>query len=175
MYYESKQTSIFTSSMKNIAPQGTLSQQVEYEFNFKNIEKEYESYRGINVDTRYYLRVTIMRSMFNITQEQEFWVHHKQERPKEQDKGIDLEVGLEGIVLLAIKYDKVYHEIKRGCIEGKLRFYLVKEIIDKAEVSIIKQEISGVGEYAVTEQEVLKKFEVIDGTPAEGFSIIILS
>jgi hypothetical protein len=50
-----------------------------------------------------------------------------------------MEVGLEDIVLLSIKYDNVYHEIKKGCILGELRFYLVKVKIDKAEVSIIKK------------------------------------
>lgn len=59
------------------------------------------------------------------------------------------------------------HEIKRGVIEGRLRFYLVNVKIDKAEVSIIKQETVGQGEFAVTEKETLKKFEIIDGTPAK--------
>lgn len=59
------------------------------------------------------------------------------------------------------------HEIKKGCIEGKLKFYLVNVKIDKAEVSIIKKETCGQGDFAITEQEILKKFEVIDGTPAK--------
>lgn len=61
----------------------------------------------------------------------------------------------------------VSHEIKKGCIEGKLKFYLVNVKIDKAEISIIKKETIGQGEFAITEQEILKKFEVIDGTPAK--------
>jgi len=44
---------------------------------------------------------------------------------------------------------------------------LVNVKIDKAEVSIIKKETIGQGELATTEQEILKKFEVIDGTPAK--------
>jgi len=50
---------------------------------------------------------------------------------------------------------------------GKLKFYLVNVKIDKAEVSIIKKETSGQGEIEYSEQEVLKKFEVIDGTPSK--------
>lgn len=166
-YYESKQTSQFTQLSKEIASAGSISQEVSYDFQFKNVEKEFESYRGINADLRYYLKVTISRSMFSMTKEQEFWVHGPQREPEGVDPGIGMEVGLESIVLLSIKYDHVNYEISRGVIEGRLRFYLVNAKIDKAEVSIIKEETVGQGEYAVTEKETLKKFEIIDGTPAK--------
>ncbi len=52
-----------------------------FEFAFKSVEKEYESYRGINTDLRYYLRVTIMRNVFSVIKEQEFWVQCSQEEP----------------------------------------------------------------------------------------------
>jgi len=75
-----------------------------------------------------------------------------------------MEVGLEGVVLLAIKYDKINHDLYNGCIMGWLKFYLVKASIDKAEISIIKKETSGDNQ---PEEVVLKKFEIIDGTPAK--------
>jgi len=78
-----------------------------------------------------------------------------------------MEVGLEGIILLAIKYDKVNHDLFNGCIMGWLKFYLVKAQIDKAEISIIKKETTINGENSVTDQMVLKKFEIIDGTPGK--------
>lgn len=103
MYFESKQTTQFAQLSKEIAPPGTISQDVSYDFQFKNVEKEFESYRGINADLRYYLRVTISRSMFSMTKEQEFWVNCTQEKPKGEDPGIGMEVGLEGIVMLSIR------------------------------------------------------------------------
>lgn len=109
MYFETKQTSQFTSLTKEICQPGTISNNISYDFSFKNVEKEFESYRGINADLRYYLRVTIGRSMFSIVKEQEFWVQSTQDEPKEEDPGIGMEVGLEGIVLLSIKYDKVLY------------------------------------------------------------------
>jgi vacuolar protein sorting-associated protein 26 len=166
-YFESRQTSQFISLNKDLAPAGALNENTTFEFAFRSVEKEHESYRGINTDLRYFLRVTIHRNVFSVIKEQEFWVQCSQPEPQGEDPGISMEVGLEDIVLLSIKYDNVYHEIKKGCILGELRFYLVKVKIDKAEVSIIKKETSGTGEFAVTDQEVLKKFEIIDGTPAK--------
>jgi vacuolar protein sorting-associated protein 26 len=109
--------------------------------------------------------------MFSIVKDQEFWVQVPQSiSPNKQptDPGIAMEVGLEGIVLLSIKYDQMFHEIGHGCIMGKLRFYLVNVKIDKAEVSLIKKETTWPqGEQELTQQETLKKFEIIDGTPAK--------
>jgi vacuolar protein sorting-associated protein 26 len=146
---------------------GTIATETTVDFEFKNVSKEFESYRGINADLRYYIKITIQRTFFNIRKEQEFWVQIPSECPTEKDPGISMEVGLEGIVLLAIKYDKVNHDLFNGCIMGWLKFYLVKAQIDKAEISIIKKETSGTGENAVSDEVVLKKFEIIDGTPAK--------
>lgn len=104
---ESKQTTQFTTLAKEVAAAGQISSEVNYEFQFKNVYKEFESYRGINSDLRYYLKVTISRTMFSMTKEQEFWVQGKQQKPEGEDPGISMEVGLEGIVLLSIKYDNI--------------------------------------------------------------------
>lgn len=153
-YFETRQSYQFISLSKDLDGPGAINDDKTYEFAFKSVEKEHESYRGINTDLRYFLRVTILRNVFSIIKEQEFWVQCTQPEPKEvcfifiydssfykEDPGISMEVGLEDIVLLSIKYDNVYHEIKKGCILGELRFYLVKVKIDKAEVSIIKKVI----------------------------------
>lgn len=175
-HMDSKQTSHFTQLSKELSGPGTLSQATTLDFQFKNVEKEFESYRGMNADLRYYVRVSISRSMFSMSREQEFWVQCVQaggtprDALPENDPGISMEVGLTGnvpIVLLSIKYDRVYYELGSGVIEGRLRFYVVNVKIDRAEVSIIKKETTGQGENAVTEQETLKKFEIIDGTPAK--------
>jgi vacuolar protein sorting-associated protein 26 len=168
-YFDSK-THKFCNLSKELAGPGVITKEVTYPFEFRNVMKEYESYRGINCDLRYYLRVTITRSVFSIVKEQEFWVQAAQLTcPNKQptDPGINMEVGLEGIVLLSIKYDKMYHEIGHGCIHGHLKFYLVNVKIDKAEVSLIKKEKAWNGDQEIVEQETLKKFEIIDGTPAK--------
>jgi len=87
-----------------------MSSETKFNFSFKNVEKEFESYRGINVDVRYYIRVSVIRSVFSVIKEQEFWVQCPSKKPEGEDPGINMEVGLEGIVLLAIKYDNVNHD-----------------------------------------------------------------
>ncbi len=111
---ESKQTTQFTTLAKEVAPAGTVSTEANYDFQFKSVYKEFESYRGINCDLRYYLEVTITRSMFSITKEQEFWVQGVQQKPEGEDPGISMEVGLEGIVLLSIKYDNILFVVFRS-------------------------------------------------------------
>ncbi|KAL0477364.1 vacuolar protein-sorting protein VPS26 [Acrasis kona] len=173
-YFETRTSTQFISLNKELAPVGSVGEKdIEYEFVFKSVEKEHESYRGINTDLRYFLRVTIIRNLFSVVKEQEFWIQNSQSEPEGEDPGISMEVGLQGTVLLSIKYDNVFHEIKKGCILGELKFFLVKVKIDKAEVSFIKKETSGVGENAVTDQEVLRKFEIIDGTPAKDETVPI--
>ncbi len=170
LYFESKQSHKFCNLAKELSTQGTIGRETSFPFEFRHVMKEYESYRGINCDLRYYLRVTITRSVFSIVKEQEFWVQHSQlVSPNKAltDPGISMEVGLEGIVLLSIKYDQMFHEIGHGCIHGLLRFYLVNVKIDKAEVSLIKKETTWHGDQELVQQETLKKFEIIDGTPAK--------
>lgn len=186
-YIDGRVVNTFLSISKELAPASTtnITTNTEYNFSFKSVDKEWDSYRGVNMDLRYFLRVTVNRSMKvinTIVKEQEFWVQKITERPTGEDHGIGMEVGLEGIVLLSIKYDNVYHDIKNGCILGELQFFLVNVKIDKAEVSIIKKEtLIGVPSIQGTtttsasngvveghsEQEVLHKFEIIDGTPAK--------
>jgi len=170
LYFETKQSHKFCNLSKELAAPGILSKETVFPFEFRSVMKDYESYRGINCDLRYYLRVTVTRSVFSIVKEQEFWVQHSQlVSPNKQpsDPGISMEVGLEGIVLLSIKYDQMFHEIGHGCIHGHLRFYLVNVKIDKAEVSLIKKEKTWHGDQELVQQETLKKFEIIDGTPAK--------
>jgi vacuolar protein sorting-associated protein 26 len=170
LYFESKQTHRFITLVKELMGAGTITQQTSLPFEFNNVMKEYESYRGINCDLRYYLKCTIIRSVFSIVKEQEFWIQCPTVSPNKQptDPGIHMEVGLEGIVLLSIKYNEMYHDIGHGVLTGQLRFYLVNVKIDKAEVSLLKKEKTWNGEHQeIVQQDTLKKFEIIDGTPAK--------
>ncbi|KAL9655985.1 hypothetical protein ABK040_007606 [Willaertia magna] len=179
-YVDSRQVSTFLSLSKDLCGNmQNVTHDMEYQFSFQQIEKEWDSYRGINIDLRYYLKVTIQRSMGKINsieKEQEIWIQKRTPKPTGNDTGIGMEVGLEGIVLLSIKYDNIYHSLKTGCILGELQFFLVNVKIDKAEVSIIRKEtlinnntiLGNTNNINLNEeQEVLGKFEVIDGTPAK--------
>jgi len=155
---------------KEIAPHGKMIANAEqtFSFSFNNVEKEFDSYRGMQADLKYYLKVTVHKSFLNVTQEQQFWVRNVVPKPENLvDKGIEMQVGLERLVMLSIKYHKQCHECKGAVLEGILKFHLVNVRIDKAEVSIKRKESTGQGDYASEEEEVLLRYEVIDGTPAK--------
>ena len=63
--------------LMNFSGQANLIIFRNYEFEFLNIEKPYESYTGTNVRLRYCIRATVMRGMTtpNIVKENEFLVH----------------------------------------------------------------------------------------------------
>lgn len=154
------------SLIKDIANATTCSFEVKYPFAFKQVEKEYESYRGSKYDVRYYVRVTITRSMFSVVKDQEFWVQCAQNPPEDMvDKGMNAEVGLEKIVLLSLRFENALLDLTDGVVLGKLKFYLVQSKIERAEIMVVRKETSGKGENEQTIQEVLHTFEIIDGTP----------
>lgn len=66
----------FVSLERELQPPGALSQATTtFPFDFSSVEKAHESYNGMNVTLRYFLRVTISRSLApNITQELNIWV-----------------------------------------------------------------------------------------------------
>ncbi|KAK6461658.1 vacuolar protein sorting-associated protein 26-domain-containing protein [Scheffersomyces coipomensis] len=69
-------TSEFLSLATELAAPSILSHPETYPFEFKNVEKQYESYRGKNARLRYYLKVVVSRkSSSEITREKELWVY----------------------------------------------------------------------------------------------------
>jgi vacuolar protein sorting-associated protein 26 len=75
------------------------------DFVFKNVEKQYESYAGINVKLRYYLRVTLARRMGEVIKERELWVHSYR-MPPDSVSSIKMEVGIEDCLHIEFEYNK---------------------------------------------------------------------
>ena len=98
----------FTSRVLELDNNGTLTGTKEYDFNFESdsVEKEYESYRGLNACLRYFVRVTVTRNYSsNLVQEQEFWVQNTTIEP-EIDGSIKMEVGIEDCLHIEFEYNK---------------------------------------------------------------------
>lgn len=69
-------SSEFLTLATELAAPAQLSHPESYPFEFKNVEKQYESYRGKNVRLRYYIKVTVLRkSSSEIIREKELWVY----------------------------------------------------------------------------------------------------
>ena len=76
MLQDRSSTYEFTSLVRELEPPGELQGSKAYPFEFTGVEKAYESYDGINVRLRYFLRVTVMRQYSSrIVHEETIRVH----------------------------------------------------------------------------------------------------
>ena len=78
-----------------------------------------------------------------------------------------MEVGIEECLHIEFEFANSKFHLK-DCIIGKVNFNLVRIKIKLMELSIIRRETLGSGTNAVTENEVLSRFEIMDGAPVKG-------
>lgn len=74
-------------------------------FEFKNVEKAHESYNGINVKLRYFIRVNLARRMADVVKEKDIWVHSYR-MPPDSNNAIKMEVGIEDCLHIEFEYNK---------------------------------------------------------------------
>lgn len=159
----------FLSVVKELETPGELKESKSYKFDFESVERQYESYSGINISLSYYLRVTIQRSISNITKQIEFWVQNYPS-PPESNSNIKMEVGIEDCLHIEFEYNKSKYHMK-DVIIGKIYFLLVRLKIKSMNISLIKRETTGSGLDVYNENRTLSKFEIMDGAPVKGEAI----
>nr|ODN92886.1 vacuolar protein sorting 26 [Cryptococcus depauperatus CBS 7855] len=170
LFYDKGNHYEFLSLSQELAAGGELRQTQTFDFIFKNVEKQYESYTGINVklrQSRYYLRVSMNRAV----KEREVWVHSYR-MPPEANVGIKMEVGIEDCLHIEFEYNKAKYHLK-DVIVGKIYFLLVRIKIKHMELSIIRRETTGAPPNQYNESETITKFEIMDGAPVRGETIPI--
>ena len=156
---------------KEVEPSGTIHEDKMIPFNFNKIEKQFETYHGIGVRLRYFIRATVKKSYKNKVLEQEFTVQNPVQEI-EENASIKMEVGIEECLHIEFEYNRQKYHLQ-DCIIGKVYFSLVRLRIKHMEVAIIKRETIGAGSQAVTETETVAKIEVMDGAPVRGEHIPI--
>ena len=77
--------SIFTQLVRDLEPPGSLTDNMTYEFAFNRVEKQFETYNGINVRVRYFINVVINRNYNRITKEEEFIVYNIVDQEEEKE------------------------------------------------------------------------------------------
>jgi len=170
LFYDRGNHYEFTSLVRELSPAGELNDTQTYGFEFMNVEKQYESYNGINVRLRYFLRFTIARSFSsNVVKELDIWVHNYQ-KPPDINNSIKMEVGIEDCLHIEFEYNKSKYHLK-DVIIGKIYFLLVRIKIKHMEIALIKRESTGSGPNLYNESETLTKYEIMDGAPVRGESI----
>ncbi|KAG6138233.1 Vacuolar protein sorting-associated protein 26 [Claviceps purpurea] len=161
----------FLSLNQELAAPGELQHPQIYDFNFKNVEKQYESYNGINVKLRYFVRVTVSRRMADVIREKDIWVYSYR-IPPEMNSSIKMDVGIEDCLHIEFEYSKSKYHLK-DVIVGRIYFLLVRLKIKHMELSIIRRETTGAAPNQYNESETLVRFEIMDGSPSRGETIPI--
>lgn len=161
----------FLSLVQELAAPGELQHPQTFDFNFKNVEKQYESYNGINVKLRYYVRVTVSRRMADVIREKDIWVYSYR-IPPEMNSSIKMDVGIEDCLHIEFEYSKSKYHLK-DVIVGRIYFLLVRLKIKHMELSIIRRETTGAVPNQYNENETLVRFEV-STTHVERRGVIVL-
>ncbi|KAJ6453656.1 vacuolar protein sorting-associated protein 26-domain-containing protein, partial [Mycena vitilis] len=163
LFYDGGQHHEFLSLSQELARCGRhkrarqMRQAQTYDFHVKNVEKQFESYQGINVKLRYLVRVSIPRRMADVAKERDIW----------------MEVGIEDCLHIEFEYNKSKYHLK-DVIVGKIYFLLVRIKIKHMELSIIRRETTtGAPPNQYNESETIIKFEIMDGAPVRGETIPI--
>jgi hypothetical protein len=172
MFYERGSSHEFVSLSKELAAAGEITGVNEFPFEFSKVEKQYESYHGINVRLRYFVRVTVTRGLAStVTTEKDIWVHNYQVNP-DVNNPIKMEVGIEDCLHIEFEYNRSKYHLT-DVIIGKIYFLLVRIKIKHMEIAIIKRESTGSGPNLYNESETITKYEIMDGAPVRGESIPI--
>lgn len=171
LFYDRGHHHEFLSLSQELAAPGEMRQAQTFDFSFKNIEKQHESYHGINVKLRYFVRVLISRRMADVSKEREIWVHSFR-MPPDSNNSIKMEVGIEDCLHIEFEYNKSKYHLK-DVIVGKIYFLLVRIKIKHMELSIIRRETTGSPPNQYNESETITKFEIMDGAPVRGETIPI--
>jgi len=169
LFYDRGNHYEFLSLAQELAAPGELRSAQTFDFEFKNVEKQYESYHGINVKLRYFVRITLSRRLGDAVKEKDIWVHSYR-MPPDINNVIKMEVGIEDCLHIEFEYNKSKYHLK-DVIVGKIYFLLVRIKIKHMELSIIRRETTGTPPNQYNESETVTKHELMDGAPVRGETI----
>jgi vacuolar protein sorting-associated protein 26 len=140
---DTKETENFICHWRVLDKNGSFTQLKAFDYKFENASLLYESYNGLNVTVRYFLRVTLTRPFaFNTVEEQGFWVQNVVEE-SEINHSLKMEVGIEDLLHIEFEYNKSKYHLEDAIIGSQL----------------------------FSDSETVARFEIMDGTPFKDESI----
>lgn len=169
--YGDRSTTDFLTLTRDLEPAGELATPKSFPFEFNHVEMLHESYHGINVRVRYFLRAKVSRSYASgVTREFKLWVRNPVKATPEMNNSIRMEVGIEDCLHIEFEYAKAKYSL-RDVVVGKIYFLLVRIKIKHMELEIRRRESTESGSTSHSESETIAKYEVMDGAPVRGESI----
>lgn len=168
---DKKQSDDFISMTQELAAPGELRLPETYSFEFKNVEKQFESYNGYRVRLRYFIRVTLYRRMSDLVRERDIWVLQYDDSP-DSSSLIKMDVGIEDCLHIEFEYSKARYSLT-DVIVGRIYFLLVRLKLKHMELSLIRKETIGTPPNHQNETENIVRYEIMDGAPVKGETIPI--
>ena len=150
-----------------IAREGEISSpSSKYSFSFQNTTFKYESYKGINISVKYFIKIIINSNIKNFIYEKEFAVALPKDNTilYENDEIIKLSVGLKSLLDLDIIIEHTNYNC-RGTLKGFVTFSNIQLNIKNMEKELIKREIILNNTNKKIENTIIDNFELIDGGP----------
>ena len=168
----------FLSLTNNISNQGVLNKEINlYNFEFKGVEKQYDSYRGKKFSIKYILLVTVNIGISSITKEKEICIFNcdkilkkinKLFKKDDKDNIIKVEIGVENLLHVCFELDRKNYHLK-DVVSGKISFKKINLELENMSLKIIKIESLFGKEGDI---EPLGIYEIMDGSPSSTEDII---
>jgi vacuolar protein sorting-associated protein 26 len=166
----------FLSLTNNLCSQGVLNRENNiFDFEFKSIEKQYDSYRGKKFSIKYILLVTIDMGLSSIKKEKEICVFNCDKNLKKindlfiNDKNtIKVEIGVESLLHVCFELDRKNYHLK-DTVTGRVSFKKINIELENMSLRIVKIE-SLFGKEG--EIEPLGIYEIMEGSPTSTEDII---
>lgn len=151
-----------------------LERSTKFYFDFKNVDFQYETYNGISfkikyiiILTRYSIVVTVFKKLFGmkLIEEKELIIMNPIQMP-EIDGNTKMEVGIQNFIQLE-------YEIFRNkfflsdCVLGKIYFIKINIPVKTMEIHLFKNECIGKDTSKLSNDILIGKFEIMDGSASE--------
>jgi len=148
--------------------EGMINEESHYEFNFVQ-DQNIDSYSGLDVCLRYFIRFTIERSLApNIVKEMEIWIINHSPIPT-INPSIKMEVGVEDCILVEYEFTQSKYHLK-DVIIGNVYFVLLRIKLKYMELSLTRREMTGTFPDYKSNSETIIKYEIMDGCPTAGIN-----
>jgi len=161
---------------KNLSSQGYLNNKINnFDFEFKAMEKPYDSYVGKIFSIKYFLLVTIDMGFSLIKKEKEICVFNCDKNLKKinelftnDNNKIKVEIGVENLLHVCFELDRKNYHLK-DVISGKVTFKKINLELENMSLKLLKIE-SLFGQQ--DEAESLGFYEIMEGTPSSTDDVI---
>ena len=154
----------FITLEKELLPPGKITQQVlVVPFHFNNVEKAYESYRGIVFNVIYRLKVILKTTFKQFAWEREIGVVHPKSREEmnQNNPPFRLDVKIAKMLKLSFEMDHTKYGTKDICT-GRVIFKETSMKMKMMMIQIMRREAVTGGE---TDVAILCRYELMDGCP----------